>query len=316
MLGAMPKNHIDEIDFQRAILISLVILVHIVNFGNIHPDVKGGILSFLMPTFLMITGYLTNVNKPIGKFAVYLLRILLPYVILVTGYMVLSLYLPVRDGIQQLDWHTAFNVLCIHSIGPYWFFRVMLICAFLCYVTFRCLSPKHSTLTMLMAYGIALLLVCFFTPILNWKHAVYYFMGVALRQSSADYNKLFAPTSLAILPLLLILFIDSHLDLGSLLVIILGYCFLSFAAYLKKFCHGKPLDAILYIGRNTLPIYMFHPIFTMAGKYLQPIFRFDESGITHAIVVIIISLAGSLLLAKTMDSIHLSLIFGRPRLLR
>ena len=61
---------------------------------------------------------------------------------------------------------------------------------------------------------------------------------------------------------------------------------------------------------------MFHPIFTMAGKYLQPIFRFDESGIAHAIVVIIISLAGSLLLAKTMDSIHLSLIFGRPRLLR
>ena len=54
-----------------------------------------------------------------------------------------------------------------------------------------------------------------------------------MRQSSVGYNNLFAPTSLAILPLLLILFIDSHLDLGSLLVIILGYCFLSFAAYLK-----------------------------------------------------------------------------------
>ncbi|MDD6540676.1 MAG: hypothetical protein PUF32_00025 [Prevotella sp.] len=110
--------------------------------------------------------------------------------------------------------------------------------------------------------------------------------------------------------------IDSHLDLGSLLVIILGYCFLSFAAYLKKFCHGKPLDAILYIGRNTLPIYMFHPIFTMAGKYLQPIFRFDESGIAHAVTVILLGIGGSLLLAKALDQMHITWIFGRPRLLR
>lgn len=63
-----------------------------------------------MPTFLLVTGYLLNMDKTFRKFTIYLLRILLPYVILVTGYMVLSLYLPVRDDIQQLDWHTAFYV--------------------------------------------------------------------------------------------------------------------------------------------------------------------------------------------------------------
>ena len=59
----MPKSHIDEIDFQRAILIALVIFVHIVNFGNIHPNVKSGVLSFLMPTFLLVTGYLVKKSE-------------------------------------------------------------------------------------------------------------------------------------------------------------------------------------------------------------------------------------------------------------
>lgn len=311
----MQKHHINEIDFQRAILISLVILVHIVNFGNIYPNVKSGVLSFLMPTFLLVTGYLLNVNKPVGKFAVYLLKILLPYVILVIGYMVLSLYLPVRDGIQHLDWHTAFYVLCIHSIGPYWFFRVMLICGFLCYTTFCCLR-QQSNYVKLVAYGIVLLCVAHFTPVMKWHQAFYFFLGVVLHVSEVDYNKLFVPTSLSAVPLLLILLIDPNWERSNLLVLVMAFCFLSLASYLKKNCHGKPLEMTLYIGRNTLPIYMFHPIFTMTGKFLLPFFRFDGSGIAHAIVVIILSLAGSLLLAKTMDKLHLSWMFGRPKLLR
>ena len=47
----------DIIDFQRALLIVMVILVHIVNFGTLYPEVKARIFSFFMPAFLIITGY-------------------------------------------------------------------------------------------------------------------------------------------------------------------------------------------------------------------------------------------------------------------
>lgn len=268
-IGTMPQRHIEEIDFQRAILIALVILVHIVNFGNIHPCIKSGILSFLMPTFLMVTGYLLNVNKPVRRFALYLLRILMPYVIMVTGYMVLSLYFPVRDGIQHLDWNTAATILLVRAIGPYWFFRVMLICAFLCYATFRCL-PRASAITKLIVYGIVLLCLSRFTPLLEWTHAFYFFLGVVIRVTSADYNRLFAASYLSVIPLSIILLIDPNLDWGNLLVIVLAFCFLSFSSAIKSLCHGKVLSTLLYIGRNTLPIYMFHPIFTMAGSSLCP----------------------------------------------
>ena len=90
-------KHNNELDFSRAVLIVLVILVHIVNFGNLYPLSKSSILAFMMPTFLFITGYLVNIDKSIKDFLRYLLQIFLPYIIFVMGYAVLSLYLPVRD---------------------------------------------------------------------------------------------------------------------------------------------------------------------------------------------------------------------------
>ena len=89
------------IDYIRAVLIILVILVHIVNFGNLYPDVKYSILAFFMPAFLIITGYLVNIKKSLKDFALYILRILLPYVIMVMGFMVVSLYLPVINFYRQ-----------------------------------------------------------------------------------------------------------------------------------------------------------------------------------------------------------------------
>lgn len=152
------------IDFQRAILIILVILVHIVHFGDLHPDVKSSILAFMMPTFLVITGYLVNVHKTIKKFLHYLLKIALPYTIMVLGYMLVSLYLPVRDGITSFDVHTVCRVLFVTSIGPYWFFRVMIICGICYYLVFRCFQSSFSTNTKYILLGTLLLVVSLLPP--------------------------------------------------------------------------------------------------------------------------------------------------------
>ena len=44
-----------DIDWIRAILIILMIFIHIVSFGNAYPQLKAGILSLMIPTFLIIT---------------------------------------------------------------------------------------------------------------------------------------------------------------------------------------------------------------------------------------------------------------------
>ena len=77
----MKRN--TDLDFIRAILIVLMILIHIVSFGNAYPQLKAGILSFMMPTFLIITGYLVNIEKTGRQMGNYLKCLALPYVIMV-----------------------------------------------------------------------------------------------------------------------------------------------------------------------------------------------------------------------------------------
>ena len=136
-------NHNNQLDFFRAILIVLVILIHIVNFGDHYPLLKNAILAFLMPSFLVVTGFLVNVEKPVKAYALYLSKIALAYVIMVSGYAALSLFLPVRDGLTQPTWQAFAHVLFIKSIGPYWFLHLMVVCGVLYYASFR-VAPKVS----------------------------------------------------------------------------------------------------------------------------------------------------------------------------
>ena len=131
----MKRN--TDLDFIRSILIILMILIHIVSFGNAYPHLKAGILSFMMPTFLIITGYLVNIGKTGRQFGKYLLCLALPYIIMVTGFSVLSYFLPVRDGITELSLSQIAQKIFVTSIGPYWFIQTMIICGILYYGSFR-----------------------------------------------------------------------------------------------------------------------------------------------------------------------------------
>ena len=92
----------NNIDYQRCVLICMVVMIHIVNFSTLYPDVKNFINFFFMQAFLLITGYLVNIRKTYKEFASYIMKILIPYIIMVTGYAFVSTLLPVRDGINEL----------------------------------------------------------------------------------------------------------------------------------------------------------------------------------------------------------------------
>lgn len=309
------KKHYIEIDVMRAILIILVILVHIVHFGDLHPDIKSGILSFMMPAFLFITGYLVNINKKLSAFCKYILQIFLPYFIMVMGYMIMSLYLPVRDGIQVFDLPTVSRVLFVTSIGPYWFLRVMMVCGILYYVSFQTIKSLSKE-AKLCIFGSLLILVSQLTPLLSITAAAYYFFGAAVKQFVGDFAKIYRKSFWAIIPFLLLVVNENFRDWGFLSIGVSVILFFCFTGKLTDYLHGKVLDYTAYIGRNTLPIYIFHPIFTMGAKFLLPVFSFDPTGILHAIVTIILSLAGCIALGKILDYTKLSYVFGRARIMR
>lgn len=325
------KQRNTDIDWIRAILIILMILIHIVSFGNAYPQLKAGILSFMMPTFLIITGYLVNIGKNPKEMGRYLMCLALPYIIMVTGFSVLSYFMPVRDGITELSLSQICEKIFVTSIGPYWFIQTMIICGILYYVSFkgetwgklRQGETTMSTTTSLFIFATLLLLLSK-TPALSPSAATYYFIGVVLRQCHIGFDRIFRSSPAALLLWLLLLGMEEWYDWGTLAIVFSCWCCISSLMWIHtlinrlqdKACIRKTEDTLLYIGRNTLPIYLFHPIFTMAAKFYHPLFSWDRSEIIFALVTIFIAIAGSIGIAKMMEKTHLAYLFGKGKMLR
>lgn len=229
-----------EIDFVRFFLIIAVILVHIVNFGNVHPETKSVILSFLMPTFLLITGYLVNVEKSKREFTKYLIRLFLPYAIMVIGYSVLSFYLPVQDGLTEMSLKAIMTKVFITSIGPYWFLQTMIVCGIIYYACFHFLRSHLELISILYILCIALIIIADHSPVLSIKAIPYYFLGATLRLAHVGFNDFFKKSPFAILPIIILLLHDDMRDWGSIAILTVVYCLISFLSWLDlKTVYGK-----------------------------------------------------------------------------
>ena len=325
------KQRNTDIDWIRAILIILMILIHIVSFGNTYPQLKAGILSFMMPTFLIITGYLVNIEKSPKEMGRYLMCLALPYVIMVTGFSVLSYFMPVRDGITELSLSQICEKIFVTSIGPYWFIQTMIICGILYYVSFKGAiwgtlrqgKTTMSTTTSLFIFATLVLLLSK-TPALSPSAATYYFIGAVLRQCHIGFDRIFRPSPVALLLWINLLGLEEWYDWGTLAIVFSCWCCISSLMWIHSLIKRlqdnasvrKTEATLLYIGRNTLPIYLFHPIFTMAAKFYHPLFSWDRSEICFALVTIFIAIAGSIGIAKIMEKTHLAYLFGKGKMLR
>lgn len=92
--------------------------------------------------------------------------------------------------------------------------------------------------------------------------------------------------------------------------------FFCFAAKLHTYLGNKAQAVAHYIGRNTFPIYIFHPIFTMLAKFTLPAFAFEPTGLLHAAVSVAMGVIGCIYLARALDYTRTSYLLGRSKLIR
>lgn len=62
------NSRVKELDFLKCIFIILMIIFHLVYIGDSYPYAKQVVYTFHMSAFLVISGYLNNVNKEIKVF--------------------------------------------------------------------------------------------------------------------------------------------------------------------------------------------------------------------------------------------------------
>ena len=334
-----PKPRIDELDFLKFVFITLMIAFHLVYIGDAYPVAKRLVYTFHMPGFLLVSGYLFNVNKSWESFWKTMLWIFVPYTIMESGYTMMASLLPIREHIDRLTVGVLVDHIFLHPMGPYWYLHTLMICGICYYIAFKKPEGRFSSvlkqekpllpikmlslenqvlLGRFTLLALFLLLLSYGCGLLSIANAAYFLVGAIVRQAVGNFRLAF-PARWWTLGLLLVWCIDpSHYDRASFA----GAClvFLVIGSQLWIYQLGIPQSLrklFLFIGRNTLPLLLFSPIFTILAKYYQALLlRAEPTGIFFMVVSVILAIAGSYGITWLMDISGISqLFFGKKGLI-
>lgn len=305
------ENRVKEIDYLKCIFITLMIIFHLVYIGDKYPYAKQVVYTFHMSAFLIISGYLANNRKDARSFLRKFLWIFIPYACMEAGYTVMSHFLPVREKVDAITPVLLLDKIFLHPMGPYWYLHTLILCSLVYYITFR--QTRLSVVSRLLVAGVCLFALSYWGGVMNFSNALYFLIGMAASQSGLRFTQLFRGTPLAIVPLVLLCCFPDNLDRGTLAGVAITWLSVSLLLAAYSYLPVQFRRLFFFIGRNTLVILLFSPIFTILSKAFLPIFAFDPTGMLFLVTATVFTLAGSLGVAWTMDKMHASRFFFGKR---
>lgn len=301
------EHRIKELDYLKSILILLMVAFHLVYIGDKYPYIKQIVYTFHMPAFLIISGYLTNVQKDIRSFMKKLLWIFIPYLCMETGYVLMSHILPVRENVPEISSNILLHKIFIKPLGPYWYLHTLIICSLLYYLTFR--YTRMKTISQVILFGLGLFTVSHWGGIIVFANATYFLAGVIIKQSKLPFIRIFQPSLLALVPMILLCCFPDNLNRGILAGITITYLAIIISLYAHSYLSKGIRQCSYFIGRNTLVIFLFSPLFTILCKMFLPFLFFEPTGILFMIISVAITVSGCIVIAWSMDKLHFSRFF-------
>lgn len=313
---ACMKVHVPQLDYLKCVFIILMILFHLVYIGDSYPYIKKMVYTFHMPIFLILSGYLSSMGKNWKQFLCSVWWLFVPYAVMETGYMLAASFLPVREDVGTLSLMTVLARIFIDPVGPYWYLHTLLICRIIHYTTVSLTKERLSPLSLLIVLGIVYWMLSEGLNLMNFGFAMYFLMGVGVRKSKVDFLTLFQPSLWSIIPFILLCCRQDNLLGFKLSGIIITYLAVSLSLWIYPKLPEKVRKTSHVIGRNTLILLLFSPLFTMLSRIYQPLFTFDSSGGVFALFTIAITISGCFAIAWCMDKCRLSRwFFGKERIL-
>jgi fucose 4-O-acetylase-like acetyltransferase len=308
------NRRIDELDFFKSIFILLMITFHLAYFGDGHPYLKKFVYTFHMPGFLIISGYLMNINKTIRNYGKNILWIAVPYIVMETGYVLMASVLPIRDRIDGLSVGILINKLTVNPLGPYWYLHTLILCGILYFAVFRLMkAPVISRLIVLglSFYGCARL------GLVSFACSMYFLAGVLIRQSGCGLLQIVRKSWWSVAALTILFLNPSAFDKATFGGILIVYFVFSLSFSIYDYIPMKVQKGLLFLGRNSLVLYIFSPIFTICCKIFVPYLAFDSTRLLFLCLSLPICIAGSLALCKLLDLLRISpFMFGRRTIIK
>lgn len=301
-----PSGRMDEIDYLKCVCILLMVVFHLAYIGDKYPYAKLVVYTFHMPVFLLISGYLTHIGKPARQFLRKYLWIFIPYAVMETGYAVASSLLPVRQGLEELSLPAVVEALFVSPVGPYWYLHTLILCALLYYAVFRLVRGQTLTRFIILGlclYGLARL------HLLAFANAAYFLGGCILAQSGVQLNRFFRPSLWAAAPLVLLCAVPENLSRGTLAGVLITYLAACLLLRLYPLLTPRLRRGSLYIGRHTLAVLLFSPLFTMLAKGYLPLLAFDPTGMLFLATATALAVDGSFAIEQAIYRLGLSRYF-------
>ena len=308
------QNRVREIDYLKCVFIVLMIVFHLVYVGDKFPYAKQIVYTFHMPAFLVISGYLANIDKGFGKLARQVKWLFIPYAVMEAGYTYMASLLPIREHIERLTIGVFLDKLLLHPLGPYWYLHTLIICHLVYYATSR-LRPRLGVAATLCVMGVAFYAADELLHIVSINNAMYFMAGAAVRMCGVRLMSAFSPTLLSAVPLALLCAVSPDgLDRSTLQGVVMTWLAMSFALAAYPYLGDKLKTATHFIGENTLAILLFSPMFTIIAKRFVPLLSFDPTAMLYTAVSVAFTIAGSMAVAYMMDWLKLSRWFSGKRL--
>lgn len=309
------KRRIASIDYLKCVYIILMVVFHLAYFGDKYPYIKQIVYTFHMPAFLIISGYLANIRKEKKQFAFSIIWLFIPYTIMEMGYVAMSSILPVRENIENISIPLLLNKVFIAPIGPYWYLHTLIICYSVYYAAYN-VCFRINKISFFIVLGTSFWAFSDWFHIISMANAIYFLIGIIISQCRLSFLSVFQPSILGALPLLILCWHPTNLNRYSLAGIIITYSSICFFLWGYYRISNKIKSILHFIGRNTLPILLFSPIFTMISKVLIPLFTFDPSGLIFTCIAVSFVISGSMSIAWCMDYMNVSHYFcGKKNLL-
>lgn len=309
------SKRIDELDFLKCIFILLMITFHLVYIGDSYPYIKQVVYTFHIPGFFIISGYVMHVDKTLSAFLRTVIWLIVPYIVMELGYILMASVLPIREHIDNLTLNVLINKLFVKPIGPYWYLHSLILFSIVYYLSFLGFNNNRNVVSRVVLASLILCGMSEYWGIVSLSSIFYFFLGVSVRQSSVDFQSFFRTSWLSIIGFIVLIMYPINLDrftIGGVLITYLVVC--SILTIYKVLPHFIS-SFFNYIGRHTLLLLLFSPLFTLLVKPLVSILDFDSSGLLFVLVSLIINVSGCLLIGAIIDYLGITpYFFGKNRI--
>ena len=310
----LAKHRDEAVDFAKGALIILMVAFHLPDFVAKLPSAANDIVyAFHMPGFLVLSGFFTTVAHTRERLTRLIRTIAIPYILLETLYLIgigLAGELLRSNNSVELSFSNIVHHLCCAPVGTYWYLHTLLICSAL-YILF-CSCRRLSQFHALILSSIACFLLSLIIGGLEWSNCMYFFIGAFFRLVTADIKQIIFPSLLSGVGFMIMCFATEEYSKYSLAGLFLTLSALSFFMAVQGVVHKGISSSVSMIGRNSLCIVLFSPIFTIPSKFYLRYFDFDPSGWLFGLFSVALVIALCLLTAKLSDRAGISrYIFGR-----